>query len=357
MREPKPPISPPVIPLVMAPPPVSPPSDVAGATVAPIVIAHDDGVPGRTATSPWHMPRAAWWQVLKRVWAETTRDNIPLVAAGVAFFAFLSFVPLIGSTVLIYGIAADPASIADVTADLFRLMPDDVARIVIGQLQGMVATAGSAKGWALVLALATALYGAMRAASGVIMALNIAYEEHETRGFFKLNLVTLVFTIGMVGAGLLLIVMSSLAVAAGVVLEGAPTVFIWVARAVIWLIGAAIMSGLVATAYRYAPDRARAKWTWISPGSLLVTIGGLVLTAGFSVYVANFGNYNATYGALGAVVVFLLWLYFLAYLFCLGAELNAELEKQTAIDTTTGHSLRAGKRGAAVADHMAAEEG
>lgn len=320
-----------------------------------MVKAHDDGAPGRDAHSPWKMPRAAWWQILKRVWAETGKDNVTLVSAGVAFFAFLSFVPLIGSTVLIYGLAADPASIAGLMSDLFTLLPSEVATIVINQLQGMVATASTTKGWALALALATSIYGAMRASSGIIMALNIAYEEHETRGFIKLNLVTLAFTVGFVGAGLSLILASSLVVAMEALLAGWHIAIIWFARICIWLLLGAVMSYMVALTYRYAPDRARAKWAWITPGSLLMTVGGLALTAGFSTYVANFGSYNATYGALGAVVVFLLWLYLLAYLMVLGAELNAELEKQTAIDTTVGSHRAAGKRGAAVADHVAVE--
>lgn len=321
---------------------------------APVMVkAHDDGAPGRDAHSPWSMPRAAWWQILKRVWDETGRDNVSLVSAGVAFFAFLSFVPLIGSTVLVYGLAADPSSIAGVMSDLFDLMPADVATIVIGQLEGMVATASTTKGWALGLALATSIYGAMRASSGIIMALNIAYEERETRSFLWLNVVTLVFTVGLVAAGLGLIILSSLLVAMEALLSGWPVAVIWTARGLVWLLAGAAMSWLVAITYRYAPNRARAKWVWITPGSLLMTIGGLILTAGFSTYVANFGSYNATYGALGAVVVFLLWLYLLAYLLCLGAELNAELEKQTAIDTTIGAHRAAGKRGAAVADLVA----
>ncbi|RHW19290.1 YihY/virulence factor BrkB family protein [Sphingomonas gilva] len=321
--------------------------------VAPMVRARDDGAPGRDAHSPWAMPRAAWWQILKRVWVETGTDNISLASAGVAFFAFLSFVPLIGSVVLIYGLAADPASIASLVRDLFELMPADAASIVSRQLQDLVATASTTKGWALALALATSLYGGMRASSGIIMALNIAYEESETRSFLWLNVVTLAFTAGLVVAGLGLILLSSLLVAMEALLSGWHEAVIWTARGVIWLLAGAALSFLVAVTYRYAPDRARAKWVWITPGSLLMTIGGLILTAGFSTYVAHFGSYNATYGALGAIVVFLLWLYLLAYLLCIGAEVNAELEKQTAIDTTAGRSRAAGKRGAAVADLVA----
>ncbi len=320
-----------------------------------MVKARDDGAPGRDAHSPWSMPRAAWWQILKRVWVETGKDNVSLVSAGVAFFAFLSFVPLIAAAVLIYGLAADPASIAGYMGDLFSLMPAEVATIVIGQLRDMVATASTTKGWALGIALVTSIYGAMRASSGLIMALNIAYEERETRGFVRLNLVTLAFTIGFVFAGLGLIVVSSMLVAMEALLKGWPMILVWIARGTVWLMAGAAMSFLIAITFRYAPDRSRAKWIWITPGSLLMTIGGLILTAGFSTYVANFGSYNATYGALGAVVVFLLWLYLLAYLLCIGAELNAELEKQTAVDTTVGRDRSAGKRGAAVADFVAVE--
>ncbi|MBY8823288.1 YihY/virulence factor BrkB family protein [Sphingomonas colocasiae] len=318
-----------------------------------MVTALDDGAPGRDARSPWAMPRAAWWQILKRVWFETGKDNVSLVSAGVAFFAFLSFVPLIGAAVLIYGIAADPASIAGYMSDLFSLMPADVASIVARQLQDMVATASSTKGWALLFAIITSVYGAMRASSGLIMALNIAYEERETRGFFHLNLVTLVFTIGFIASGVALICVSALLVAMEALLEGQPILLVWIARAAVWLLAGAGMSFMVAVTFRYAPDRARAKWVWITPGSLLMTLGGLLLTTGFSAYVAHFGSYNATYGALGAVVVFLLWLYLLAYLLCVGAELNAELEKQTAIDTTIGPDRSAGSRGARVSDLVA----
>lgn len=333
--------------------PQTEPSDDAIKTV--MVKAHDDGEPGRDAHAPWQMPRAAWWQVAKRVWDEVNKDNIALVAAGVSFYTFLSIVPLLGSTVLIYGIVADPATIQQLVQDLFELLPTDVASIMSGQLVDMVRTAGTTKGWALLLAIATALYGAMRAASGVIMAMNVANEERETRGFVWLNVVTLLFTIALVGGGLSLLVLSALGVAMETLMAGYGPVAVIAARALIWVLIAVSLNLGVAIIYRYAPDRAPARWRWVSAGSLLTTFGGLILTIGFSLYVANFGSYNATYGALGAVVVFLLWLYLLAYLLCVGAELNAELEKQTAVDTTSGHHQRAGKRGAAVADMVAVE--
>lgn len=331
-----------------------PQPDPAGDTGAAILVkAHNDGAPGRDAHSPWQMPRAAWWQVLRRVWDEIGKDNIALVAAGVSFYTFLSIVPLLASIVLTWGIVADPATIQKLVGDLFELLPADVASILSQQLIDMVRTAGTTKGWALALAIGTAIYGAMRAASGVIMAMNVANEERETRSFVWLNLVTLFFTIALVAGGLSLLTLSALGVAMEALLASYGPVAIFFARAGVWIVAAIGLNLGVALIYRYAPDRAPAQWSWVSPGSLLTTIGGLILTLGFATYVANFGSYNVTYGALGAVVVFLLWLYFLAYLMCVGCELNAELEKQTAVDTTSGRSRRAGKRGAAVADNVA----
>ena len=306
--------------------------------------------PGHDAHAPWQMPKRAWWQILKRVYAEIGRDNVSLISAGVAYYTFLSVVPLLASTVLLYGLFADPASIRDTVETLFQVMPPEAASIVSQQLQDMVATASGTKGWALALAIATSIYGAMRASNAIVMALNVAYEEKETRNFIKLNLIVLAFTVGFVFTGLLLITLSSAMVATQQALTGWPWWIVIGVRIGAWLLTGALLSVLVAVTFLYAPDRVRARFKWITPGSLLTTVGGLIVTAGFSAYVVNFGNYNATYGALGAVVVFLLWLYLLAYLLCIGAELNAELEKQTLVDTTIGDHKRRGKRGAAVAD-------
>ncbi|MEG3087148.1 YhjD/YihY/BrkB family envelope integrity protein [Sphingomonas sp. PB4P5] len=309
---------------------------------------------GHEATSPWQMPLAGWIAVAKRSWAETSRDNIGLIAAGVAFYGFLALVPLLGAIVLVYGLAAEPATVMRDMTQLTSVMPTDVAKLIGEQLMNVVETSDGKKGFGLLLALGLALFGARNGAGAVITALNIAYEEEEKRGFVSVNLLAL----GMTAAAVVVAMLALVAIAVLGYLEslipGAPG-FVLVAGklaayALLLLAGAAA----AATLYRYGPSRQRARWVWLTPGSLFAALAGLILTIGFGIYVANFGNYNATYGSLGAVVVTLTWLYLSSYILLFGAELNAELEHQTAEDTTKADAPL-GERGAWVADHVAGD--
>lgn len=308
---------------------------------------------GRDARSPWAMPWAAWKDVLLRTWSETGRDNVGLVAAGVAFYGFLALVPLMGATVLTYGLVADPqAVIADVRG-LMAVMPADAAKLIGEQLMNVVQTSDGKKGFGLLLALALALFGARNGAGAVVTALNIAYEEQETRGFLKVNALAL----GITAGGVLVAIIAMIAVAALGHLESLlptlPDVVLGLGKVLAYLVMALVGAAGAATLYRYGPSRRHAQWMWLTPGSLFAALGWLALTIGFGIYVANFGNYNATYGSLGAVVVLLTWLYLSAYILLFGAELNAELEHQTATDTTVSRDAPLGTRDAWVADHVA----
>ena len=307
---------------------------------------------GHTATSPWQMPRAAWWAVAKRTWAETSSDNIGLIAAGVAFYGFLALVPMLGAVVLLYGLAADPATVMRDMTQLTSVMPADVAHLVGEQLMTVVNTSDGKKGLGLLLALGLAVFGARNGAGALITALNIAYEEEEDRGFLRVNLLA----IGMTAAAALVFVTAMIAIAALGYLESlvpdAPEVVLALGKIAAYLFLTLAGAGAAATLYRYGPSRKRARWTWLTPGSILAALLWLALTIGFGIYVANFGNYNATYGSLGAVVVTLTWIYLSSYILLFGAELNSELEHQTAEDTTRADAP-IGTRGAWVADHVA----
>jgi membrane protein len=308
---------------------------------------------GRNAATPWQMPRAAWIAVLKRAYAETTDDNIGLIAAGVAFYGFLALVPLLGAVVLVYGIAASPKTVIHDMTQLAAIMPNDVAHLIGEQLMNVVKTSDGKKGLGLLLALGLALFGARNGAGAVVTALNIAYEEHETRSFLRVNLLSLAIT----AAGVVVAMIALGAVAALGHLESllpdAPDVLVVIGKIFTYVVFTLAGAAAAATLYRYGPSRTHAKWAWLTPGSLFAALMWLLLTLGFGVYVANFGNYNATYGSLGAVVVTLTWLYLSSYILLFGAELNAELEHQTAADTTNA-GLPIGERGAWVADHVAA---
>ena len=309
---------------------------------------------GREAATPAEMPPRGWWQVLKRTYAEATDDNIGLIAAGVAFYGFLAMVPALGAMVLTYGLVVDASDVARQMQALTGQIPAEAAKLIQEQLVAVARTASDKKGWGLALALGLALYGAMQGAGGIVGALNIVYEQKETRGLVRTTLLNAAVTL----AGVLLAVALLLAASVTGFLEDVARNLgdgvVVAIKAASWAAAAVLASAAVASLYRYAPNRTLARWLWLSPGSTLATLGLIAATAGFGWYAAHFGNYNATYGSLGAVVVLLLWLYLSAYVLLLGAELNAELEHQTAQDTTAGPDKPLGNRGAKMADEVAA---
>lgn len=289
-----------------------------------------------SASSPADIPAPGWWAVLKRTYAEAGRDNVSVIAAGVAFYAFLAFVPLLGSLVLIYGFVAEPSSVVKHMQAMTAIMPADAAKIIGEQMMSVTQTASTKKGFGLLIALLLSIYGAMRGATSIVTALNVVYNVAEDRGFIKTTLLSALMTVGAV-FGLLLAVL-------GVSLMGwiedllpfsSPFIHA-VLKILFWIVAAAAISFLVALIYRYAPNRPTAKWEWISPGSIIATLLWVIATVGFGFYVSSFGSYNATYGSLGAVVVFLTWLYLTAYILLMGGELNSELEKQTTAQTVEG---------------------
>jgi membrane protein len=280
------------------------------------------------------MPASGWVDVLKRSWREMGQDNLALIASGVAFYAFLSMVPLLGAIVMTYGLVAEPSAVVRHFEELSAMLPADAARLIGDQLMNVVDTAASKKGVGLIIALALAFWGASKASGAIIVALNIAYEQEETRGLVKRTLLNLAMVLGaVVAVGLAMAAITAFAHLDDL-LPNAPAALILLGRIASWLLLAAIGAGGVATLYRYAPNREVAKWRWLTPGSVFAALGWGVLTLGFGIYVASFGNYNATYGSLGAVVVLLTWLYLSALVLLLGAELNSELEHQTARDST-----------------------
>jgi YihY family inner membrane protein len=238
---------------------------------------------------------------------------------------------------------------------LFNVLPDDAARVIGDQLATVVNTSEGKKGFGLVIALGIALYGGTKGASSIVTALNIAYEEKETRGFIALYLLAFAIT----GGAVLLALVAALSTAAFALLDslipGAPGILLLAIRLVSYGVLASLGVTAAACLYRFGPNRRKAKWAWLTPGSLAATLVWLGATIGFGIYVSRFGNYGATYGSLSAVIVLLTWLWLSAYVFLLGAELNSELEHQTTADTTTGTPTPMGTRGATVADTVATE--
>lgn len=277
--------------------------------------------------------------------------ELGLLSAGVAFYVFLAMTPLIAATVMIYGLVGDVGTVRDQMQSIVEVVPADAARMIEEQLLGAVTTSKGVVGIALIVALLFAIYGGMRAASGLMSALNIINEERETRGFMKITIRAVLLTL----AAVFLAFVGLLSGSAFAWLQMQTTVYLggitaFLFKALTWGAAIALGSAGFALVMRYGPDRRPAKWRWLAPGSLLATLLWIVVSFGFSLYVAYVSDYNATYGSLSAIVVFLMWLFLSAYAVLLGALLNAEVERQITGDTTTGPSLPMGQRGAVLAD-------
>jgi membrane protein len=319
-------------------------------TEAAHVRSQDDGR-GRRAARPSQVPARGWKDVAVRVKAQMKSDDVPLLAAGVAFFALLALVPALAALVSLYGLVADPADIERNIEDVLAAAPQEVRDLVTSQLDSIVDSSPSGLKVGAIVGLVVALWSASSGVKHLIGAVNLAYDEEETRGFVKLRGLSLVMTV----AG---IAVMALAVAGLVVLPHALDdqgtvglaralllVVRWPVFAVLGLVGLALI-------YRYAPDRDAPQWRWVSPGAVFAVVVWVIASVLFSLYTANFGQYNETYGALGAVVVVMLWLFITAYVVITGAEINAELERQTAHDTTVGRRRRMGERNAYAADTL-----
>jgi membrane protein len=283
---------------------------------------------GAGADSPLAVPRAGWIAILKRTWAETSADNVGLIAAGIAFYMFAAIVPSLGAVVLSYGLFADADTVRRNVETIFAAVPREAATIVTEQLLAVVESAKDKQGFGLIVALAIAYYGATKGASAIITGLNIAYDVEERRGFVKTTLLNLAVVLGGVVLVLTAVATTTLLAFLESLIPSAPAVVLSALRLGGYVLLAPLIVTAAAALFRFAPDRRQARWVWLSPGAILSTATWLIGTSLFGVYVSNFGDYGATYGSLSAVVVLLTWLWLTAYVFLLGAELNAEVERQ-----------------------------
>lgn len=307
------------------------------------------GARGRESERPSEIPGRGWKDVALRVKDRVAENHLSIIAAGVAFYLLLSFVPALAALVAIYGLFADPAAIGERVATLGAVLPGEALAMIEEQLQRLAASSPRALGAGAAIGLAVALWSATKGTKSIIDALNIAYAERETRGFVRLNLIALGLTLALIG-----FVVVALALVAIV-----PLVLGWLGlgegleralQLLRWPLLLAFLIAALAVLYRYAPDRAEARWRWVSPGALAAALLWLLGSAAFSLYVSKSGSYHATYGSLGAVAVMMMWLFVGAFAVLLGAQLNAETERQTVRDTTAGEPRPIGRRDAHAAD-------
>lgn len=306
---------------------------------------HDVATPTAITLKDW---RAIVVRVVQRVFA----DNVGLLAAGISFYAFLSIFPAIAAGLMIWGLFTDTISLGaqlgvvrDVAPDAFDLVADQMVVIATQDDGGLT--------FGVLISAVFAFWGASGAVAALIQAMNMAYHEDEKRGFIKLNLLKLGFTL----CGILFVGLSIAAIAAVPPILRALSLGLFVEAvigAIRWLIIIALFMAACAAIYRLAPSRVRARWRWIAPGAIAAGVIWLIASIAFSTYLENFDAYNATFGSLGAVAALLMWFWISAFSICLGAELNAQLELFTTVDTTVEEPATPGRRGAFVANNQEA---
>ena len=321
--------------------------DPARATSGP-----DSEALGRLANSPVDIPWRGWKRVLRRTWREIISDRVALVAAGCAFYGTLALFPAITMLISLYGLLFDPATVEPQLATLQDLLPPSAFQLISDRVHMLDSKPNGALTTGLLVSTGVALWSSATGTKSIISALNLAYEERERRGFLEFNLIafamTLMALIGAVlGIGIMVALPPSLAV-----LGFTNNTAVLVRGVGVFLLISFVMASL-SLLYRFGPCREAARWRWITPGSSLATLLWLLASALFSFYVGHMATYDVTYGPLGTVVGVMMWFFVTVYVVLLGAELNAELELQTARDSTDGPPRPIGRRGAYVADHVA----
>ncbi len=307
------------------------------------------GPRGRGAASPLEIPLEGWRDVLRRVGGQIGKDNLDLVAAGAAFYGMLALFPALASLVSIYGLISSPAQAQKQMEMLENVLPQQAGQLIGTQMQRIASGSGTALTLGLVFGFVLTIWSSSAGVKSLMTAMNIVYGEPEKRGFIEFNRLALLLTFCL----LVFVVIALLAIGfvpaavQGFNVNGfVGTLINWVR----WPLLAAASVGVLSVLYRYSACRARPAWRWVAWGAVVATAVWLAGSALFSWYVANFGHYNATYGSVAAVAVLMLWLWLSAYIVLLGGELNAEMEHQTRLDSTTGEHEPMGRRGAHVAD-------
>jgi membrane protein len=270
-------------------------------------------------------------EILLRVNERQSSDNIDVVAAGVAFYGIFSLFPGITSLISLYALVSDPVEVQRQFATMRAFIPEEAYKIIFQQIRDIVSTSSGRLSLGFAGGLLLALWGASRAMRAIIMALNVAYQTKERRGFIKLNLVAIFLTL----CGVLFVIVSLFFIVAVPPLfaifyvlnkyQGVVFVSRWILLAVFTIFGLTFI-------YRYAPNIKRQKGRFSSWGAITVTILWLLGSYLFSYYVHNFGNYNELYGSMGAFIILLMWFYITAYLILIGAQLNAEIENKFSAD-------------------------
>lgn len=297
---------------------------------------------------PQDFSLANWWQIAKRVLYKIERDNMSLIAAGVAFYFLLAMFPLLAALVSMYGLFTDQQTLLQHMNLLVGVIPEQSREILEVQIASLLTTDNSTLSVGFVFSFLLAIWSGGKGSVALITACNISYKEGKSRSFFKMLIVRVVLTLAIILTMLLMLLMIVvIPLALSLLDETSQSLFGWIT----WPVLLIIFNLSLASLYKYAPHRVSAKWRWTTPGALLATFFWLIGSYFFNLYITEYASYNETYGSMGGVVILLMWFYVTAFTILLGAAINAATELQTDEDTTTGGEKPKGERGAYVANN------
>ncbi len=305
---------------------------------------------GRTARAPWQIPPLGWKDILWRTYMGSMMDRLPALAGGVTFYILLATFPAIAAFVSVYGMFLDVHGVEQRLAQLSEVFPQDAVELIRGQMLRLASQKHGTLGAALAVSTLVSIWSANAGIKSLFDGLNIVYQEEEKRYYLQRSFTTYLATF----AGILFFSgIAGLTVAAPVVLHtfGVNSVRIWLGP-VRWLLVYGLAAAVFTLAYRYGPSRVPARWRWVIMGGLSAAALWMVGSLAFSWYVSNFTHFGVTYGSLGAMIAYMLWIWVSVWIVLVGAELNAQIEHQTAQDSTRGSAAPLGERGAVVADSV-----
>jgi membrane protein len=311
---------------------------------------------GRDAETPSQIPARGWNDILWRVYARITECRVIAVAAGVTFYALLAIFPAVAALISIYGLFADPGTVAGHLEAISGFVPGGAIDVIREQMTNLTSHGAGTLGVAFVAGLAISLWSANAGIKALFDALNIVYGEKEKRSFVRLNLISLGLTLAAIVFLLLALAMVAVVPVAlkYIGLENQTRWIITIAR---WPLLFVVVSFALAVLYRYGPSRNKPQWRWVTWGSVFAALAWIAVSLLFSWYAENFGSYNKTYGSLGAIIGFMTWIWISVIVVLMGAAIDAEMEHQTVRDTTATAPKPMGRRGATMADTVGAAQG
>ena len=303
---------------------------------------------GRDASAPWLIPILGWKDIAWRTYRAIGRYRLPSLAGGVTFFLLLAIFPALAAFVSVYGLFLDLGRVERQLDQMAAILPREAVGLIGGQMVRLANRPGSTLGAAFAGGALASIWSANAGMKSLFDGLNVAYGETEKRPYLHRTLITYAATLSVV---VFLVVVVAMTVAAPIVLHalGFHALRLWWAP-LRWLIVYVFAAQAFTLIYRFGPSRSPARWRWVYCGAAFAALLWLVGSLAFSTYIDTFTALGVTYGSLGAMVALMLWLWFSAMVVLVGAVLNAEIEHQTARDTTTGEPEPLGRRGAAVAD-------